>query len=122
MFKKLFGGGSKEPVNAPDFSSIDSVEKAIALMKQGQLEKLHLFPIEYGGEDIPPNVTYVPVGVAQAKTQLDGTIAKMVEAGTVSQYNAAPEYKGRSFIPSRINIRAWHPERAGEFTYTIEVW
>ena len=122
MFKKLFGGGSKEPVNAPDFSSIDSVEKAVTLMKQGQLEKLYLFPIEYGGEDIPQNVTYVPVGFAQAKAQLDGTIAKMVEAGTVSQYNAAPEYKGRSFIPSRINIRAWHPERSGEFTYTIEVW
>ena len=122
MFKKLFGGNSTEHVHAPDFSSVDSVEKAIAWMNRGHLEKLHLFPLEYGGEDIPPNVTYVPVGVAQAKAQPDGTIAKMVEAGTVSQYNAAPEYKGRSFIPSRINIRAWHPERAGELTYTIEVW
>ncbi len=119
MFKKLFGGGSKTPVNAPDFSSIDSVEKAVALMQQGQLEKLYLHPVEWGGADIPQNVTYVPVGLAEAKAQIDRTI---IEAGTGFQYRVTPEYKGRSFIPSRINIHASHPERAGEFNCTIEVW
>ncbi len=109
-------------MNAPDFSLVDSREKAISLMQQGKLEKLYLFPPEFGGPDVPENTTYVPLGLVQAKTQFDSTVAKLVKEGTVSQYSAVPEYKGDSFIPARIIIRAWHPERSGEVNCTLEVW
>jgi hypothetical protein len=122
VFKKLFGSVSKTPQNAPDFSAIDSVDKAASLAQQGQLEKIHLFPVEFGGENIPQNIAYVPVGLAQVKAHFDGTVAKMLEQGNVTQYSANPEWKGRSFVPARINIRAWHPERSGEFNYTMEIW
>jgi hypothetical protein len=53
--------------NGPDFSEVDSQAKAEALFRQGDLEKLFLMPLEFGGQDIPVNVLYVPVGVSSSK-------------------------------------------------------
>lgn len=106
----------------PDFSEVDSLAKAQQLYRDGKLEKLYLFPLDLGGEDIPPNIVYVPVGIGQFKALLDGTVRKMLEAGSVSKYSATPEYKGKSFVPSKITIRAWHPDKSGSFNPTIEVW
>jgi len=56
------------------------------------------------------------------KDKLDGTVAKMLEDGSVSQYSASPEYKGDSVIPTKIKIKAWSPDKKGEFTPTMEIW
>lgn len=106
----------------PDFSEVDSLAKAQQFYQEGKLEKLYLFPLDLGGEDIPPNIVYVPVGIGQLKAQFDGTVRKMLEAGSVSRYSASPEYKGKSFVPSKITIRAWHPDKSGSFNPSIEVW
>lgn len=107
---------------APDFSDLDSLDKVERLYREGKLERLYLFPLDLGGQDIPQNIVYVPVGFAQIKSQLDGTVKKMLQDGSVSRYSASPEYKGRSFVPSKIIIKAWHPEKTGSFSPTIEVW
>jgi hypothetical protein len=39
--------------NGPDFSAIDSQAKAEELFRRGDLEKLFLMPLEFGGQDIP---------------------------------------------------------------------
>ena len=127
MFKRFLAAllaiiGVQAKATGPDFSEVDSLVKAQQLYRDGKLEKLYLFPLDLGGEDIPQNVVYVPVGVGQFKAQLDGTVRKMVEVGSVSKYSATPEYKGKSFVPSKIVIRAWHPEKSGSFNPTIEVW
>jgi hypothetical protein len=115
----LFKG--KRPVpTGPDFSAVDSQAKAEALFRQGQLEQLFLMPLEFGGQDIPQNVLYVPLGVAEVKSRIDlNVIGPLVAEGKITQYDVAPEYQGNSFIPIALAIKAWDP---GEFTTTINIW
>ena len=108
------------PPNGPDFSAIDSQARAEELFRRGELEKLFLMPLAFGGEDIPPNTVYVPVGFATIKDRIDhNVIGPLVEAGTVTSYTASPQYQGASFIPISIRIVASNP---GEFTTTLNIW
>lgn len=108
------------PPNGPDFSAIDSNVKAEELFRRGELEKLFLMPVRFGGEDIPPNTLYVPVGIGAIKDGIDNNvIAPLVEEGVITSYQAVPRYQGASFIPISIQIVASNP---GEFTTTIGIW
>ena len=117
----MFGWFKKKrtPVG-PDFSGVDSQAKVMELYRRGDLEKLFLMPLSLGGEDIPVNTLYVPVGMAEVKDRLDNNIiGPLVEQGRVTSYTAAPEYQGKSFIPIAIEIVASEP---GEFRSTINIW
>jgi len=105
-----------------DFSHVDSLQKAEELFRAGKLERLYVFPLEFGGQEIPQNILYVPHGIAALKARLDGTIAKMVSDGNINSYRAEPEYQGDSFIPSKIKIFAAHNEKPGAFNPTINIW
>jgi hypothetical protein len=110
----------KSPPPGPDFSRIDSREKAEELFRRGDLEKLFLMPLEFGGEDNALNTLYVPIGVGEIKASTDNNvIGPLVSEGVVSRYKAEPEYQGDSFIPIAIKITAWDP---GEFTCTLNIW
>jgi hypothetical protein len=118
----MFGFFKKKPAKppGPDFSAVDSQAKAEALYRKGDLEKLLLMPQEFGGEEIPENVLYVPIGVADVKAGIDSNVIRpLIEAERVRQYTVEPEYQGDSFIPIALKIRAWDP---GEFTTTISIW
>ncbi len=108
-------------MTGPDFSHITSEAQAAQLASEGQLEKLLLLPTVFGGrDDIPENVVYVPVGLAEVKGGIDeNIIAPLARQGTVSRYTAEPEYTGTSFIPIAITITASDP---GSFTTTIAIW
>ncbi len=112
---------SQPPVpNGPDFTNIDSQEKAEAGFLRGELEKLLLFPAEFGGTDDPHNVVYVPLGFAGIKSDIDRNIVRpLADQGKISRYEARPEYQDRSFIPMAINIVA---SGSGSFTTTINIW
>ena len=104
----------------PDFSAVDSQTKAEELLQRGALEKLFLLPLEFGGKDIPANVLYVPLGFAATKSGIDNNVIRpLIADGKVTQYQAAPEYQGRSFVPIAIRITAWNP---GRFAATINIW
>lgn len=105
-----------------DFTDVDSLEKALALFRAGKLEELYLFPVEFGGQANRQNIVYVPRGIAEIKRGMDATIGKMVQEGAVTQYVARPEYKGNSFIPSKIIIETSHPDKPGAFNPTINIW
>jgi hypothetical protein len=106
--------------NGPDFSAIDSQAKAEGLFRRGDLEKLLLIPLEFGGSDDPDNTLYVPIGVAAIKARIDNdVIAPLVEEGKITEYNAEPEYQGESFIPIALKIVASNP---GQFSTTINIW
>ena len=105
-----------------DFTDVDSLEKARALFRAGKLEELYLFPVEFGGQAVPQNIVYVPRGIAEIKRRMDATIGKMVQDGAISKYVARPEYKGDSFIPSKIIIETSHPDKAGALNPTINIW
>ena len=106
--------------NGPDFSGIDSQAKAEERYKQGDLEKLFLMPLEFGGQDIALNILYIPIGVADVKTGIDpNVIGPLASEGRITKYTATPEYQGASFIPIAIKIVASDP---GEFSTTINIW
>lgn len=107
---------------ALDFSQVDSLEKAQALLSAGKLERLFLFPPEFGGQDIPRNVLYVPPGIAAIKQRIDSMIQDLVNQGQVTKYEAQPEYKGDSFIPTKIKIAASHHEKGGGVNPVINIW
>jgi hypothetical protein len=118
----MFGWIKKKPPkpNGPDFSWIDSREKAEELFQRGDLEKLFLMPLEFGGLDGPLNTLYVPIGVASIKWGIDNNvIGPLVATGKITHYKACPEYQGKSFIPIAIKIVASDP---GDFTTTINIW
>lgn len=105
---------------SPDYRHVDSLQKAQRLYRRGELAKLLLLPAEFGGRDVASNVVYVPSSVVESKVRIDlNTIAPMVEKGQARSYTAAPEYEGKSVIPSCIRIAATDP---GCFEFVIAIW
>ena len=109
------------PAIGPDFSHVTSQEQAEELARAGRLEQLLLLPEVFGGRpDVPQNIVYVPVGLAEVKRNIDENIvAPLAREGAVTRYSATPEYEGDSFIPIAITVTASEP---GSFTTTIAVW
>jgi hypothetical protein len=118
--RKLFGrrGGGGGP--GPDYSHVDSQEKARELAERGELARLHLVPAEFGGTDDVRNVVYVPPFVVDLKHDVDANVVRpLIEDGTVRSYAATAQYDGPSFVPSSIEIRASDP---GDFQTTLRIW
>lgn len=113
----------KEPgplAHGPDFSNVDTRDKALAMVQKGQLEPLYLMPPEFGGSEDLRNIVYVPIGIADIKRGTDlNIIAPLVQSGDIQNYSAVPEYRGRSFVPMAIKIEASDPKR---FAIEINVW
>lgn len=110
---------SPSPDVSADCASVDSREKAQELKKAGALEKVYLFPLEGGGQDVEINTVYVPRKAALEKAAVDQEIVELGQQGKVSKYNAKPEYVGRSFVPFRIVVEASGTE---SIRRVIEVW
>ena len=94
----------KENQSALDYSEIDSNEKAIDLFEKEKLAKLYLMPLEFGGQDHAMNILYVPEFAVLFKARFDGMIENLLQQRKKLSYSASPEYKGKSFIPSKLNI------------------
>ena len=116
------GMGHSNAENVPDYSHVDSQEKVIQLAQDGLLFKILLFPEELGGQDVPPNIVYVPAGIPEIKGKLTGTLLKFAQDGLIDNLQVNPEYKGSSFVPSKITMKTSHSGKAGEFNPTIEIW
>jgi hypothetical protein len=110
---------AEEPV---DLSAVTSLEQAQRLADEGKLFKILLFPAEFGGEDVPPNIIYVPAGIKEAKDLITHTLVGMVEDGSIDKLVVEPEYKGSSFVPARIRMHATHSGKPGQFDPVIEIW
>lgn len=111
---------AKEKSAGPDFSSLNSREKVAAAAQHGDLVPMLLMPEEFGGPPGGLNVVFVPAWVAEQKHRIDmGIILPLGEKGAISKYSAQPAYKGDSFVPSSITVRAHEP---GDYTATIEIW
>ncbi|HBP42058.1 MAG: hypothetical protein ACTJG4_04195 [Vreelandella alkaliphila] len=108
--------------NPHNFTDVDSKEKAIRLVEEGRLVPILLFPAELGGPEASQNTVYVPPETRDIQTQIIGTLIRFVEEGLIDNLNAEPEYKGNSFVPSRIHMRTSHSGKPGQFNPTIEIW
>ncbi len=106
----------------PDFANYQTLPSVRALAGEGKLVKLLLFPAEFGGEDVPPNVVYVPVKAASAHGTIVGTLRRMIREGSLDRMEVKPVWKGKSFVPGAIRFHAWHSAKAGSFDPEIVVW
>ncbi|MFV8262988.1 hypothetical protein ACNQR9_06935 [Mycolicibacterium peregrinum] len=94
----------------PDFSMVDSLEKAEELYAQGQLERMLLFPTEFGGQDFPQNVVYVPVGFTAAKAEIDNNvISPLIRDGKVQAYSDRARIRRHEFHTHRHRDRRVAP-------------
>ena len=105
--------------NGPDFSRITSKSKAIGLYKKGELVKLHLIGLEFGGEDSERNILYVPEFAQIFKHRFDKMLEELLIGGKKLNFSAEAEYKGKSFVPSKIKISVTGDS---EFIETINIW
>ena len=105
--------------NGPDYSKIDNNQKAVDLFNTGQLVKIYLMPIAFGGMEMPMNTLFVPEFVQEFKKRFDNTIEELLIQGKKISYSAEPEYKGKSFIPSKLIINV---TGESEFKEIITIW
>jgi hypothetical protein len=110
------GGGRP----GPDFSDVDTPEKAEQLVSRRELARLHLLPPEFGGTDDARNLVYVPTFVVELKQRIDtNVVLPLIEEGQASSYAATPRYEGASFVPCAIEIQASDP---GDFQTSLQIW
>lgn len=110
----------KKTPTGPDFSAVDTREKALALAERGELIELLLLPEEFGGQAVLPNIVHVPAFVVDLKRSTDmNVIMPLAREGKITRYSAEPSYAGSSFVPVAIRIVAHDP---GQFTSTIRIW
>jgi hypothetical protein len=116
----VFGWLKKKPLDLTDLPGLNSQEKVVAAAKSGGLVPLLLMPTEFGGSPVRPNVVFVPAWVREQKERTDREIIfPLAQSGKITKYSAEPAYKGDSFVPSAIKVRAHDP---GDFSSTIEIW
>jgi hypothetical protein len=109
----------KELPQGADYLAVDSAEKAFAMYKQGELARVYLFPLAFGGQESEFNCVYVPHGVDMLKERFDELVVALYKKGAVTAYTAKPEYKGKSFVPSALILLA--NGRSG-IKERIEIW
>jgi hypothetical protein len=105
-----------------DFSQVRSLDQAWQLSADGQLVGVLLFPTELGGDSRPENVVFVPAEAAAAKDEITGILLRMFQDDLINQLSVTPEYKGQSFVPAKINVRAWHSQKPGGFEPSLTIW
>ncbi len=96
-------------------SSQDDIERRRAtameelqnLLNQGLVEPVLLFPAEFGGIDIPSNVTWLPPNCIREKQEFDAAVLREVQRGKGINYTATPSYDGYSLVPSRLSLAAY---------------
>ncbi len=106
----------------PDFSDIDSIEKAVNMSKDNLLEPLYMMPLRFGGKAAAENTLYVPIGVSQIKESIDNIVEELLIDKLVSGYKCDIKYKEKSVIPSEIKIVASDSEGTEVFAPVINIW
>lgn len=108
-----------DPTRPCSYADICSNDTAEQYYVAGHLQKLHLIGLAFGGDDSSFNTLYVSPAAALQKREIDNYIVDLLQQGYKVQYKAFPEYKGNSFIPSKVII-----EVDGDQTFTkeIEIW
>lgn len=91
------------------------------MAKKGMLSPLYLMPLRFSGEESAANRLFVPPAVVALKDRYDDMVEDLLVQEKVSGYSCTPEYRGNSFVPSKITIVA-SKDKAPVFTQTINIW
>lgn len=103
------------------YSSLTSTEKQ-KMIDKGELEPLYLISLRFGGSDKLDNIVYVPSDIVKQKEKIDDELENYMKNGrSIKSYMCISSYKGKSSIPSKIQIKAFI-DGSEEFVRTIDIW
>lgn len=83
-----------------------SREELDSLLERGLVEKVLMFPAEFGGPDEPRNRTDLPPELAARKRAIDAEIRRRIEGGEALYDRVTPEYDSDRFVPARLRLEA----------------
>ncbi len=106
----------------PNYNEVTSLAIAARWAADGRLARILLFPSELGGEDIPPNVSYIPPTALPARTAAIEALIAETERGLIDQMDVNPEYTGNSFVPVRLRFSAHHTATGHRLDRVVEIW
>jgi len=86
-----YQAATAEPA-ASDYSHVTSRQAAEAMVAKGELATILLFPAEFGGEDVPENMVYVPPGISELKARNTETLIRFFKDGLIDNITVTPEY------------------------------
>ena len=112
--------GRRQEQSGPDFSDVDQ-QAAAELGRQGVLAPLYMMPPRFGGAESEHNRLWVPPAAVELKDRWDGMVEQLLRQGKVNGYACTPEYKGDSFVPSRITVEA-KMDGKPVFTESVSIW
>ena len=92
--------------NGIDYAKITSRDVAADMSEQGLLRKTYLFPLEFGGQEMDANTVYIPKDAFIQKQMFEQKVMQAAQNGLIENYTATPEYKGDSFVPSKLSLKA----------------
>lgn len=104
-----------------DFSSIVSMRAVEEASQKAQLMKTLLLPAELGGRDVPENVVFIPPHAKEIKENSTNELLSAVRQG-MTEVAVFPEYRGTSFVPSKIIISAARSGMRPEYELEIRIW
>ncbi len=121
----LLLAGAAAPARAQeriDYSEVTSLDIAARWAADGRLARILLFPSELGGEDVPPNVSYVPPSALPRRAAAIEALSEEAEQGLIDRMDVRPDYAGRSFVPTRLRFAASHSATGHRFARVVEIW
>lgn len=103
------------------FQGIDSRQKIADYARRGILMPLYLMTPRFGGEETMENAVFVPPEAVWIKERYDDVLENLLQEGKINNYSCEQEYKGDSFVPSKILVQAFK-DGVQVFCQTINVW
>ena len=108
----------------PDFSAITTRGAAEALVRDGRLVRVSIFPTELGGPDASENYTYAPPAIAHTRATLTlPSLKRLSRKSGATHLDAEPEYRGNSLVPARIRYTLSTSDKdPNPLTMSLEIW
>ncbi|MBN3575636.1 hypothetical protein [Vibrio neptunius] len=106
----------------PDFSKVDTREKALTLVQQGELFEVLLLPTELGGKNEPRNIVFVPEDISAAHEQNTQNVLSLIKDKLINRLEVQPVYKENSFVPSQVKMIGRHSVEKRRFITVLNIW
>ncbi|KJY84463.1 hypothetical protein TW84_22465 [Vibrio neptunius] len=106
----------------PDFSEVDTREKALELVQRGELFEVLLLPTELGGKNEPRNIVFVPEDISAAHEQNTQNVLSLIKDKLINRLEVQPVYKENSFVPSQVKMIGRHSVEKRRFITVLNIW
>jgi hypothetical protein len=105
-----------------ELMDVTSREAAAELAAKGRLYQCLLFPAELGGQDVLPNVIYIPHQAAEKRAAAIARLRQAANTGEITSLTVNQEYKGSSHVPSKLLFTSKHDATGKDLSLVVEVW